>query len=118
MSNLSVFEPAIQKRVQAWLKGNYDASTKQAIETMIEKNPQELIDSFYTDLAFGTGGLRALMGVGTNRLNVYTIRLTTQALANYIMKSPHDVSKLAFAIGYDSRHHSKEFAEETARVLA
>ncbi|MBS3904596.1 MAG: phospho-sugar mutase [Simkania sp.] len=118
MSNLLTFDPAIQKRVQAWLLGNYDASTKEAIQDMLERHPQELIDSFYTDLSFGTGGLRALMGVGTNRLNIYTIRLATQGLANYILKSPHNVQNLAVAIGYDSRHHSKEFAEETARVFA
>ncbi len=117
MADLSTFEPAVQKRVQAWLSGSYDDSTKRAIQEMLEKDPKELIDSFYTDLSFGTGGLRALMGVGTNRLNVYTIRLATQGLANYIRNVSDNKSK-SVAVGYDSRHHSKEFAEETARVLA
>jgi phosphomannomutase len=113
-----MLDPTVQKRVDAWLKGDYDAETKSAIRTMMEKDPRALTDAFYTDLSFGTGGIRALMGVGTNRLNRYTIRIATQGLANYILKSPHDVPTLGVAIGYDSRHHSKEFAEETARVIA
>ncbi len=118
MDGLSSLDPTVRKHVEAWLSSDYDAATRQAVQDLITKNKQELIDAFYTDLAFGTGGMRALMGIGTNRLNIYTIRQATQGLANYILKSPHDVAKLAVAIGYDSRHHSKEFAQETARVFA
>lgn len=110
--------PDVQKRVQAWLKGPYDQKTKDEIEQLIDKDPQGLIDAFYCDLDFGTGGMRGLMGVGTNRLNIYTIRHATQGLANYILKKGKDYKEARVLIGYDSRHHSKEFAEETARTLA
>lgn len=108
----------IQKRVQAWLSGPYDQETKNAIQDLIAKDPQGVIDAFYCDLDFGTGGLRGLMGPGTNRMNIYTVRRATQGLASYILKEGHDYPEASVLIGYDSRHHSKEFAEETARVLA
>jgi len=108
--------PEIQKRVDAWLTGPYDKKTKDEIHHLLAKDPQTLIDAFFSDLDFGTGGMRGLMGVGTNRLNIYTIRRATQGLANYLKKMVPSLPKVM--IGYDSRHHSKEFAEESARVLA
>ncbi len=102
-------------KIQAWLEGPYDEKTKEEIRSLLKNNPKKLDDAFFADLEFGTGGLRGLMGVGTNRFNVYTVRQTTQGLANYLLKqkAPHRV-----VIGYDSRHNSRLFAEETARVLA
>lgn len=107
----------IKKNIDSWLQGAYDEETKQAIRHLQKENPQELVDAFYTKLSFGTGGLRAMMGVGSNRLNVYTVRIATQALANYLKKQPSE-NEYAVVIGYDSRQHSQEFAEETAKVLA
>ncbi len=114
---MSALPPEIQKRVDEWLQGPFDEQTKTEIRTLMEKNPQELIDAFFTDLTFGTGGLRGIMGPGTTRMNIYTVRLATQGLANYMHKQA-GASKLSALIGFDSRHHSQEFAQETARVLA
>lgn len=103
---------------QAWLDGAYDAETKQAIRDMMQNNPNEFNESFYRNLEFGTGGLRGIMGVGTNRMNKYTVAMATQGLANYIKKCyPNDLD-LRAAISHDSRNHSREFAEITASVLA
>jgi phosphomannomutase len=106
----------IRERIQEWLQGPYDEKTKEEIRSLQKNNPQALEDAFYSQLSFGTGGMRELMGVGTNRLNVYTIRFATQGLANYILKQ--NVKNPQVVIGYDSRHNSRLFAEETARVLA
>src|SRR3990167_5552424 len=95
--------PEILEKVNSWLNGPYDAETKREISTLLEQDPEKLIDAFYTDLHFGTGGLRALMGVGTNRLNRYTIQMTTQALANYLLKK--GAGPLSVVIGFDSRLH-------------
>lgn len=107
-----------QKNVDEWLSGSYDETTKNEIKRLQNENPQELIDSFYQNLEFGTGGLRGKMGVGTNRMNLYTVRAATQGLANYISKQPKKGKRQRVLIGYDSRNHSRTFAEETAKVLA
>jgi phosphomannomutase len=109
--------PEIQRRIDYWLTGPFDDKTKAEILALQKSNPQELADAFYSELSFGTGGLRGLMGPGTNRLNIYTIQLATQGLANYLRKE-NPKGKKSVLIGFDSRHHSKEFAEEAARVLA
>ena len=104
--------------VQSWLDGAYDDATKQAIHEMMN-NPEELNESFYRNLEFGTGGLRGIMGVGTNRMNKYTVAMATQGLANYVKKCFADQNcQLKAAISHDSRNHSHEFAEITANVLA
>jgi phosphoglucomutase/phosphomannomutase len=97
------------------LDGPYDAETKQQIRSLQEKDPSALLDAFYTRLAFGTGGLRGIMGPGTNRMNSYTVGMATQGLASYILKQTRSGSVL---IGFDSRHNSPLFAEIAARVLA
>ena len=102
----------------AWLDGEYDEATKQAIRDMAENNPSELNESFYRHLEFGTGGLRGIMGVGTNRMNKYTVAMATQGLANYVKKVNAGESELRAAVSHDSRNHSREFAEITAKVLA
>lgn len=103
---------------QAWLDGAYDEETKKAIRDMMENNPNELNESFYRNLEFGTGGLRGIMGVGTNRMNKYTVAMATQGLANYVKKRFPQANPLKAAISHDSRNHSREFAEITANVLA
>ncbi|MBQ9638292.1 MAG: phospho-sugar mutase [Bacteroidales bacterium] len=116
--DLNTLDPTTRANVQAWLDGTYDAETKQVIRDMIDHNPNELVESFYRNLEFGTGGLRGIMGVGTNRMNRYTVAMATQGLANYVrMSNPHEES-LRAAISHDSRNHSREFAEITAQVLA
>ncbi|MBP5327404.1 MAG: phospho-sugar mutase [Bacteroidales bacterium] len=104
--------------VNTWLSGAYDEETKAAIRRMQAENPEELNESFYRSLEFGTGGLRGIMGVGTNRMNRYTVAMATQGLANYVKKVFEGEAELRAAISHDSRNHSREFAEITANVLA
>ncbi len=110
------FSPELVASIQEWLDGPYDAQTKEEIRTLLQKNPSLLKEAFCGRLAFGTGGMRELMGVGTARINVYTIRTATQGLAQYILKQKKTNPRVV--IGFDSRHNSQLFAEETARVLA
>ncbi|MFT4855341.1 MAG: phosphoglucomutase [Algoriphagus sp.] len=113
---MTSIDPAILSKAESWLNGNVDEQTKSAIRNLIQNNPTELIDSFYQDLEFGTGGLRGLMGVGTNRINVYTIGMATQGLANYLLKCfPNEAIKVA--ITHDSRINNTLFATTTADVL-
>ena len=116
IQNLNI-DASAKANVQAWLDGDYDAETKQAIRDMMN-NPTELNESFYRNLEFGTGGLRGIMGVGTNRMNKYVVAMATQGLANYVRKCFADVKELRAAVSHDSRNHSREFAEITANVLA
>lgn len=105
-----------QANMERWLNGPYDAETKDAIRRTQRENPQALEDAFYKTLEFGTGGLRGLMGPGTNRINRYTIGMATQGFANYLTQSVEGDIKVAIA--HDSRNHSREFAEITAEVMA
>jgi phosphoglucomutase len=110
-------DTVIQEKVQTWLKGNYDEATRNEILRMQAENSAELADSFYKNLEFGTGGLRGIMGVGTNRINKYTIGMATQGYANYLKISfPGEVVKVAIA--HDCRNNSRTFAEITANVMA
>lgn len=110
-------DAVIQERVNIWLNGNYDQETKNTIKKQQENNPEELADAFYRNLEFGTGGLRGLMGVGTNRVNKYTIGMATQGFANYLKKTYPSV-EIKLAIAHDSRNNSRFFAETTANVFA
>ena len=101
-------------KATVWLNGNYDQDTKKQIKYLIDNDPAELTESFYRDLEFGTGGLRGIMGVGTNRMNKYTVGMATQVLANYILKMFPGKADLKVAIAYDSRNNSKNFAQITA----
>ena len=107
----------IELNVQRWLSGNYDANTKQVIHDLQANNKEELQDAFYRNLEFGTGGLRGIMGVGTNRINKYTIGMATQGFSNYLLKTYPNES-ISVAIGHDSRNNSRFFAETTAQVFA
>lgn len=106
----------IENKIKSWLQEPFDLDTIAQVKALREFSPKELEDSFYTDLSFGTGGLRGLVGVGTNRLNRYTIRKTTQGLANYLKKELSSKG-LSVVIGFDNRIHSEEFAKEASNVL-
>src|SRR6266496_4832748 len=107
---------AIQDKVNVWLNGNFDQQTKNEIKRLQKENEEQLADSFYKDLEFGTGGLRGIMGVGTNRMNKYTVGMATQGYANYLKQSfPNTQVKVAIA--HDSRNNSRFFAETTANVF-
>jgi len=104
----------IQAKVDSWLNGPYDEETKAAIKSLSE---EELADSFYKDLDFGTGGLRGIMGAGSNRMNKYTVGMATQGLANYLKKA-FSGEEISVAIAHDSRNNSRFFAEVTAAVFS
>src|SRR6201991_4248611 len=107
----------IIKRSNAWLEGNFDEETKNEVRKLQKENANELADAFYRNLEFGTGGLRGIMGVGTNRMNKYTVGMATQGYANYLKQSfPGEQVKVAIA--HDSRNNSRFFAETTANVFA
>ncbi len=107
----------IEKRVNLWLQDNYDNKTKEIIRSLLEKNSDELTEAFYRDLEFGTGGLRGIMGIGTNRMNKYTVGAATQGLANYL-KQQFKNQEISVAISFDSRNNSDYFAGITADVLS
>jgi phosphoglucomutase len=107
----------ILDKAASWMSNDVDAQTQAEVKALLENDPKLFLESFYTDLDFGTGGLRGIMGVGTNRINKYTIGIATQGLANYIKKQfPNQTSKVAIA--YDSRNQSSFFAQVTADVLS
>ncbi|HYM95189.1 MAG TPA: phospho-sugar mutase, partial [Chitinophagaceae bacterium] len=109
-------DSAIQSKVNAWLNGNYDHVTKNEITRLQKEKPDELADAFYRNLEFGTGGLRGIMGVGTNRMNKYTVGMATQGYANYLKQS-FPGEQLKVAIAHDSRNNSRFFAETVANVF-
>lgn len=108
----------IQKKIEDWLTPSYDEGTRKAVQDLIDNNEEtELTDSFYKDLEFGTGGLRGIMGVGSNRMNKYTIGKATQGLANYLKKQFPD-QEIKVAVSYDSRNNSQAFGQLVANVFA
>ena len=109
-------EQLVMSKAQKWLEGNYDEATKAQVKYLIDNDKKELTECFYKDLEFGTGGLRGIMGVGTNRMNKYTVGMATQGLANY-MKANCE-GPLSVCISFDSRNNSPEFAQIAANVLA
>ena len=110
-------EQQVLAKAQSWLDGNYDAETKKQVKWLMDNDMKELVESFYKDLEFGTGGLRGVMGVGSNRMNVYTVGAATQGLANYLKKN-FAGEKIRVAIGHDSRNNSRLFAERVADIFA
>ncbi|WP_104384582.1 phospho-sugar mutase [Sphingobacterium sp. HMA12] len=108
----------IQKKIEDWLTPSYDEGTRKAVQDLIDNNEvTELTDSFYRDLEFGTGGLRGIMGVGSNRMNKYTIGKATQGLSNYLKKQFPD-QEIKVAVSYDSRNNSQAFGQLVAKVFA
>jgi len=110
-------EQMVLKKAQMWLDGHYDEATKKQVKYLIDNDKKELIESFYKDLEFGTGGLRGIMGVGTNRMNIYTVGAATQGLANYLKKN-FTGEQIRVAIGHDSRNNSRLFSEHVADIFA
>ena len=113
---MSSIDPSILKKAESWLASSIDEASKASIRQLIATNPTELVDSFYQDLEFGTGGLRGLMGVGTNRINVYTVAMATQGLANYLIAC-FPGERIKVAITHDSRINNTLFAMTTADVF-
>ncbi|MCU0396221.1 MAG: phospho-sugar mutase [Chitinophagaceae bacterium] len=109
-------DAAIKAKVDKWLSGNFDEDTKAYIQDALANNPDDLVEGFYKNLEFGTGGLRGIMGIGTNRMNKYTVGMATQGYANYLKRVFGEGQKVAVA--HDSRNNSRFFAETTASVLA
>src|SRR5260221_5606674 len=106
-------DAAIQEKVDLWLKGNYDQATKDEITRLQKENPNELIESFYRSLEFGTGGLRGIIGVGTNPMDKYTVGMATQGFANYL-KDSFPGQALRGAIAQANRNHSRSFLDTSA----
>jgi len=109
----------VRAKAQEWLSPVYDENTRKAVQTLLDNaDTTELIDSFYRTLEFGTGGLRGIMGVGTNRMNIYTVGAATQGLSNYLKKNFAALPQIKVAIGHDCRNNSRLFAESSARIFA
>lgn len=108
----------IINKAKKWLTDDYDTENQNAVKLMIENNDDKLADSFYKNLEFGTGGLRGIMGAGTNRINKYTIGAATQGLCNYILKNTKDNKHVNVAVAYDCRNNSKYFAQITSDIFS
>ena len=109
----------VRSKAQVWLSGDYDAETKKKVQEMLDADDStELIECFYKDLEFGTGGLRGIMGVGTNRMNIYTVGAATQGLANYLRKNYGKNAEIKVVVGHDCRNNSRLFAETTANIFS
>ncbi|MBN2519495.1 MAG: phospho-sugar mutase, partial [Bacteroidales bacterium] len=108
----------VKEKANKWLQGNINEETKKQIKHMLENDEKELIESFYKDLEFGTGGLRGIMGAGTNRMNIYTVGMATQGLCNYVKKEFSQLKEIKVAIAHDSRNNSRLYAETTAKICA
>lgn len=109
----------VTERAQKWLTPEYDEETRREVEKMLQADDKtELIESFYKDLEFGTGGLRGIMGAGTNRMNRYTVGSATQGLANYLKDCFKELPQICVAVGHDVRHNSRKFAELTADIFS
>ena len=110
-------EQSVLAKAQSWLDGDYDADTKAQVKSLMDSDMKELTESFYKDLEFGTGGLRGIMGVGSNRMNIYTVGTATQGLANYLKKN-FAGEQVRVAVAHDSRNNSRKFAERVADIFA
>ena len=115
---MNTIDPIVIERAKKWLEGNYDQETKDKVQDLINSQSSELVDAFYRDLEFGTGGLRGIMGVGTNRMNKYTVGMATQGLANYMKKMFAGNDQIKAVIAFDSRNNNTFFAGITADVLS
>lgn len=109
----------VTERAQKWLGPQYDEDTRAEVKALLDaEDKTPLIEAFYKDLEFGTGGLRGIMGAGTNRMNIYTVGSATQGLANYLKDTFKDLPQISVAVGHDVRHNSRKFAELTAAVFS
>ena len=118
MDNTELLAKCIEN-AKKWLTDSFDDETRADVQRMLDSDDKtELINSFYQDLEFGTGGLRGIMGAGTNRMNIYTVGAATQGLSNYLMKAFSDLPQIKVAIGHDCRNNSRKFAEAAANIFA
>ena len=109
----------VTEKAQVWLGEGYDADTRAAVKAMLENEDKtDLIECFYKDLEFGTGGLRGIMGVGSNRMNIYTVGSATQGLANYLKDAFKDLEQIKVVVGHDVRNNSRLFAEIVANIFS
>ncbi|HYX06824.1 MAG TPA: phospho-sugar mutase [Bacteroidales bacterium] len=108
----------VKAKAEEWMQGSFDSDTRAQVKELYDHNEKELVESFYRDLEFGTGGLRGLMGVGTNRMNRYTVGMATQGLCNYMLKEFSSLEQIKVAIAHDSRNNSRLFAETSAKIFA
>lgn len=119
MSNTKELLESVVEKAQTWLNGDYNAETKAEVKRMLEADDKtELIESFYKDLEFGTGGLRGIMGVGSNRMNIYTVGAATQGLSNYLKREFSNLPQISVVVGHDSRNNSRLFAEISADIFS
>lgn len=118
MENKELIEQ-VRAKAQVWLGDEYDSETRAEVKRMLDaEDPTELIESFYKDLEFGTGGLRGIMGAGTNRMNIYTVGSATQGLANYLKENFASLPEIKVAVGHDVRNNSRKFAELVADIFS
>lgn len=109
----------VEANAKKWLSEKFDQETRDQVQAMLDNEDKtDLINSFYKDLEFGTGGLRGIMGAGTNRMNIYTVGAATQGLANYVNRAFADLDEIKVAIGHDCRNNSRKFAEASAKILS
>lgn len=109
----------VEARAKTWLSESYNEETRKSVQAMLDnEDKSDLINSFYKDLEFGTGGLRGIMGTGSNRMNIYTVGAATQGLATYVNKAFSDLDEVKVVIGHDCRNNSRLFAEASAKILA
>ena len=119
MDNNQELLKTVKEKAMLWLSDQYDEATRAEVKQMLEaENPTQLIESFYKDLEFGTGGLRGIMGAGTNRMNIYTVGAATQGLANYLKEAFPDLPQISVAVGHDVRNNSRKFAEIVANIFS
>lgn len=115
---MNKIDPKILEKARQWTLPPYDEQTRRQVQYLIDNDSAELIESFYTDLEFGTGGLRGIMGPGTNRMNIYTVGMATQGLANYLKMNFPDKNPIQVVIAHDCRNNGRLFAQTTANVLS
>lgn len=115
---MSTITPEVLKKAEQWLAADIDQNSKKQIQLWLQDNDPELTESFYQNLSFGTGGMRGIMGVGTNRMNLYTVGMATQGLANYLNRQFEKLPEIKVAIAYDSRNNSPEFALQAGKILS
>ena len=109
----------VTEKAEKWLTPAYDAETQAEVKRMLaNEDKTDLIEAFYKDLEFGTGGLRGIMGVGTNRMNIYTVGAATQGLSNYLLENFKDLPQISVVVGHDSRNNSRLFAEKSADIFS
>lgn len=119
MDNNQELLKTVKEKAMLWLSDQYDEATRAGVKQMLEaEDPTQLIESFYKDLEFGTGGLRGIMGAGTNRMNIYTVGAATQGLANYLKEAFPDLPQISVAVGHDVRNNSRKFAEIVANIFS